>query len=185
MLWIMFFIGIAGILIFFVSIVLEIFSSYRDWDDIKTCSIKMLICIVLFIVSLLGFAGIINLSYNEVLQTGYFELVSIADNSQVSGKGNGGLFYVHVDIETDEVYSFYYKIANDGIKRGRVDVDATTLYEKDDCTPHIVEYTTYTKNKMNKILRCILAFGYGESSEKTYEIYTPEGTILRTFNLGL
>ncbi len=55
--------------------------------------------------------------------------------------------------------------------------EKVTIYEKDDCTPHVEEYTTYTKNKMNRILRMILAFGYGESSKKSYEIYIPTGTI--------
>lgn len=81
------------------------------------------------------------------------------------------------------VYSFYYKVSNGGIKRGKVNAEYTTIYEKDDCTPHVVEYTTYTKNKMNEVLRAVLVFGYEGSSQKTYEIYTPTGTILRTFSL--
>ena len=38
---------------------------------------------------------------------------------------------------------------------------------------------------MNKVLRNILAFGYGESIQKTYDIYTPKGTILKRFNLNI
>ena len=86
-------------------------------------------------------------------------------------------------VDTDEVYSFYYEVDNGGIKRGKVNADDTIIYEKENCTPHVVEYTTYTKNKMNNTLRVILAFGYGKSSHKTYEIYTTPGTVLRTFAL--
>lgn len=183
MLWILSVVGAIGAIIFFLLAVLEIFSSFRDWDDIRSWGIKMVICIALGAVGLLGLCGIDCLSYNEVSQTGNWELVSITDDSQISGKGSGGLFYVRVSVDTDEVYSFYYQVNDGGFRRGKVGADKTIIYEKDDCTPHIVEYTTYTKNKMNSILRAILAFGYGESSQKTYEIYTPKGTILRTFNL--
>ena len=184
MLWILFVVGGIGAIIFFLMCVVEIFSRYRDWDDIRSWGIKMVICIALAAGGFLGLCGIDCLSYNEVSQTGNWELVSITDDSQISGKGSGGLFYVRVSIDTEEVYSFYYQVNEGGFKRGKVDADTTTIYEKDDCTPHVVEYTTYTKNKMNSILRIILAFGYGESSQKTYEIYTPTGTILRTFNLN-
>lgn len=183
MLWILFVVGGIGAIIFFLMSVVEIFSSYRDWYDIRSWGIKMVICIALGTVGYLGLCGIERLSYDEVSQTGNWELVSITDDSQISGKGSGGLFYVRISIDTEEVYSFYYQVNDDGFKRGKVDADTTTIYEKDDCLPHVVEYTTYTKNKMNSILRIILAFGYGESSQKTYEIYTPTGTIFRTFNL--
>lgn len=178
MLWILFVVGGIEAINFFLMSVVEIFSSYRNWDNIRSLGIKMVICIALGTVGFLGLCGIGYLSYDEVSQTGNWELVSITDDSQISGKGSGGLFYVRVSIDTEEVYSFYYQVNDDGFKRGKVDADTTTIYEKDDCTPHVVEYTTYTKNKMNSILRIILAFGYGESSQKTYEIYTPTGTIL-------
>ncbi len=183
MLWILSVIGAIGAIIFFLLAVVEFFSWLRDWSDIRRWGKNMVICIALGAVGLLGLRGIECLSYNEVSQTGNLELVSITDDSQISGKSSRGLFYVRVSVDTDEVYSFYYQVNDDGFKRGKVDADTTIIYEKDDCTPHIVEYTTYTKNKMNNILRAILAFGYGESSQKTYEIYTPKGTILRTFNL--
>ena len=183
MLWILLVVGAIGTMIFFFMSVVEIFSSFTDWRDVRSWGKKMVICIALGAVGILGLFGIDCLSYTEVSQTGNWDLVSITDNSQISGKGSGGLFYVRVSVDTDEIYSFYYQVNDDGFRRGKVDADTTIIYEKDDCTPHIVQYTTYTKNKMNNILRAILAFGYGESSQETYEIYTPKGTILRTFNL--
>lgn len=183
MLWILLFVGGFGAIIMFLFAIVEMFSSYRVWSNVGSYAIRMGIFIVIGLVGLFGLSGIDALSYEEVAQTGDWELVSLTDNSELSGSGSVGLFYVHVSIDTDEVYSFYYEVNNGGVKRGKVDADYTTIYEKDDCTPHVVEYTTYTKNKMNKVLRAILAFGYGEPSQKTYEIYTPTGTILRTFFL--
>ena len=183
MLWILLIVGGFGALIMLIITIFVMFSSYRDWDDVGSYAIRMIIFIVIGLVGFFGLSGIGTLSYEEVTQTGDWELVSLTDNSEISGSGSGSLYYVHVSIDTNDVYSFYYEVNNGGVKRGKVDADYTTIYEKDDCTPHVVEHTTYTKNKMNKVLRAILAFGYGESSQKTYEIYTPTGTILRTFSL--
>ena len=182
MLWILLIIGILGAAIMLVATIDEMLSRFRDWKDVGNYAIRMVIFIVIGSVGFLGIRGINALSYEEVAQTGDWELVSLTNNRELSGSGSSGLFYVHISIDTDEVFSFYYEVNNDGIKRGKVDADYTTIYEKDDCTPHVVEYTTYTKNKMNEVLRAILTFRYGESSQKTYEIYIPTGTILRTFS---
>lgn len=181
MLWILLVVGAVGALIMLIWTIIDLFE--LDWYEARDCAIKFGICLVIGAVGLFGLAGIDALSYEEVSKTGDWELQSLSDNSQISCKGSGGLFYVYVSIDTNEVYSFYYKESDDGFKRGKVNADKTTIYERDNITPHVVEYTTYTKNRMNIILRAILAFGYGESSQETYEIYTPKGTILRTFEL--
>ena len=181
MLWILLVVGAVGALIMLIWTIIDLFE--LDWYEARDSAIKFGICLVIGAVGLFGLAGIDALSYEEVSKTGDWELQSLSDNSQISGKGSGGLFYVYVSIDTNEVYSFYYKESDDGFKRGKVNADKTTIYERDNITPHVVEYTTYTKNRMNIILRAILAFGYGESSQETYEIYTPKGTILRTFEL--
>lgn len=184
MLWILLVVGGLGALVMAILASAELFSSYyKDRNYIAVRAKCMGIFIVIGLVGLFGLSRIDDLSYEEVAQTDDWELVSLMDNSEISESGSGGLFYVHVSIDTDEVYSFYYKVNNGGVKRGKVDAEYTTIYEKDDCTPHVVEYTIYTKNKMNKVLRAILAFGYGETSQKTYEIYTPTGTILVTSSL--
>ena len=142
--------------------------------------------VILAIVGLIGFFGLDKIrtsTIEEISKTGEWDIVSLTDNSEVDGSTTGGLFYVYCSIDTDEVYSFYYETTDGGIKRGKVDADNTTIYEKEDCIPHVVEYTTYTKNKMNKTLREILAFGFGESSKKSYEIYAPSGSVIRTFSL--
>ena len=172
MLLILFVVGGIGAFAMLLFTIIEMFSSSRDWYYVRSYAIKMLI-----------FIGIDCLSYEEVSETGNWELMAITDDVRTSGKGSGGLFYVRMSIDTDEIYSFYYKVDDDSFKRGTVKTDSTVIHEKDDCTPHIVEYTTYTKYKMNEILLGILTFYSGESEQKNYDIYTPKGTILRTYTL--
>lgn len=148
-------------------------------------SIKMIVIagLIPIILGFIGYCAVKKFTYKEVQQTAHFELVPMTENSQISVIGSGGLSYVFVSSnDTNNFYSFYYK-ANDGsFKLIKVDVDATNVYEKDDCTPYVVEYTTYTKSKMNGILQFILTFKLDQSKEtpKAYEIYIPTGTFLRT-----
>lgn len=182
MLWILLGLGVLFTIALFLILVYELCSD-GYWDIIQDLVRKLVFFIALSAVGFLGICVIDFFSYyDKVSQTGNWKLVSIKDDSQNSGKGSAGLFYVRESIDKGKVYSFYYQDNDNGFKIGEVDADRTTIYEKDDCTPHVVEYTIYTKNRMNSILLIILAFVDGESSKKTYEIYIPKGTILRTFN---
>ncbi len=185
MLWILFAGGFIGAFAMFLAIIIEMLFSYgRDWSDVGRYAIRMGIFIVIGLVGFFGLGKIDTLLYKEVAQTGDRKLVSLTDNSEISGNGSGNLFYVIVSSDTDEIYSFYYETNNGSVKRCDVDADNATIYETDDCTPHIVEYTTHTKSKMNKVLSTILILGYDvESDQKTYEIYIPKGTAIRTFSL--
>ena len=183
MLWFLLAVGSIGVLSGLIFTLSEMIPSKKDWYRVRGFTVMMLVGIGMGLVGFFGLAGIDRLSYEEVSETGNWELMAIADDVRTSGEGSGGLFYVNMSIDTDEIYSFYYKVDDGGFKRGTVKADSTVIYEKDDCTPHIVEYTTYTKNKMNGILRGILAFGYGESEQKNYGIYTPKGTILMAYTL--
>lgn len=185
MLWILLAGGGIGACLMFVSAIHEMFDLWGEWENIGRYAIRMGISIVIGLVGLFGLFGINALSYEEVVKTCDWEMVSWKNNSEHSGSDSGVLFYVSESIGTCGCgfYSFYYEENNGGLKRVKVNTGYTIIYEKDDCTPHVVENTTYTKNKMNKILRAILTFECGEPSFKNYEIYTPTGTILRTFSL--
>lgn len=181
MLWILLVVGLFGAFGYLVYTICGIFSDNSDWNTVRYYAVRLGIFIVIGLVGFLGIRGIDSLNYKEVVQTADWELVSLTDNSDLSA--SSGLFYVYISIAMDDIYSYYYRLDDGGIKRGKLYAYHTTIYERVDCTPHVVEYTTYTKNHMNKILKVILAFGYGESLQRNYEIYAPPGTILRTFSL--
>ena len=78
----------------------------------------------------------------EVIENDEYNLVSLMDNNEISEINKSSLFYVHISIDTDDVYTFYYKMSsNGGIKRGKVDANCTIIYEKD----HILLYIQYIK----------------------------------------
>lgn len=180
MLWIIMIFCFIFAIVCFIFMIADLF--FADWRGTLTSFIGTCILSAIGFICLFALAKIAAWSYQETEQTASYELVSLQDNSQISGYGSGNLFYVYASIDTEEVYTYYYKF-NDGFKKGKINSDNVIIYEKDNCNPLILEYTTYTKGKMNGILRAILAFGYPNTSEKHYEIYVPKGTILQTFNL--
>ncbi len=181
MFWVLLFLGGIGTLIFLLEIAFGIYSRLYKRSELWRYGKNMIICIVLGVIGFLGLCDIGCHSYEEVSQTADWELVSITTDGSQNSTVNA---YVQTSIDSDNFYSFYYKVNDGGIKKGKADAYATIIRENDDCIPHIVEYTTYSKNKLNIIIRIIFAFGFGEGpSQKTYEIYIPTGSVLSTFNL--
>lgn len=180
------------IIAFFGSIVVAVFSIVfgifefldSNWDYFIHNVIKIIICVVIFLVSTFCLRAIGSKSYQETERTAEYELVSLQDNSQISGSARGGLFYVYASMDTDEVYMYYYK-SGDGYRKGKITSENVIIYEQENCTPTIVEYTTYTKVNMNGILEGILSFCLFRDEEKSYEFYVPKGTVVQTFSLDL
>ncbi len=183
MLWFILVLGGLGAILYFCLSILDL--TVLDFEASREHFVKFIKFFIVCLVGVFGLNGISNLNYEEIEKTGDWELISVADTVKISGEGSGGLFYVHVSVDSEDVYSYYYKLDNGGIKKGSVKAENTLIYENNDCTPHIVEYTTYTKNKMNKILWAIATFGIGDEESKSYEIYVPKNSILRTYSLGI
>lgn len=173
-----FFVGVGSLFFGFFDLLDHDFKSV--WHNVK----RIAICVVVFFVSAFCLGAIGARSYQETEKTAEYELVSLQDNSQISGYARGGLFYVYASMDTNEVYMYYYKFG-DGYRKGKITSENVIIYEREACTPTIVEYTTYTKVKMNGILEGLLSFCSFRDEEKSYEFYVPEGTVVQTFSLDL
>lgn len=182
MLWIIFFGSFVYGLYSLVCAIGNLFEC--DWKEAGLYGIKIIICVILFFASAFCLGGIIVNSYQETEKTAEYELVSLQDNSQISGFARGGLFYVYASMDTNEVYMYYYK-SGDGYRKGKITSENVIIYEQENCTPTIVEYTTYTKVNMNGILEGILTFCKFRDEEISYEFYVPKGTVVQTFSLDL
>lgn len=182
MLWITFggsfIVGIVAFVFLIANLIV------RDWKDALHSVIAIIICVVAFFVSAFGLGAIGSKSYQETEKTAEYELVSLQDNSQISGSARGGLFYVYASMDTNEVYMYYYK-SGDGYRKGKITSENVIIYEQENCTPTIVEYTTYTKINMNGVLEGILSFCKFRETEKSYEFYVPKGTVVQSFSLDL
>lgn len=123
-----------------------------------------------------------NSNYTEIKETAKYELVTLQDDSQIEGKIRGEMFYIYGSINTEEVYNFYYKTSDDGFVRGKVDANKAVIYEKDDCKPVVIEYTTYTKSTDEKLQKWLF-FWTTDIQVKNYKIYVPKGTVANEYSL--
>lgn len=78
----------------------------------------------------------------ETKQTKNYELVSIKDGNSIEANVSGGMFHTYVSVDTHGEYTFYYKLSDNSFKMGKINADNTVVFEDDNCSPHIVEYTT-------------------------------------------
>lgn len=183
MLWI---IGIVSAFIALVAFCGIFFYFFTDgWELSLSALIVTIIAVVITIGCFCGLNKIYDMRYQETKQTGEWTLVSLQDNSQLSGQLYGRTFYVRASIDTIERYTFYYKLENGGYKNGKVDAEHTTIFEQDSCTPHIVQHTVTFQNKMPKWLHNTLAFGFGNEQYDTFELYIPKGSLVQDFTLDL
>ena len=107
----------------------------RDLKEFKMCATCFLIFFLITIILSYACYKAESTIYEETSQTDYKELVSLTDNSEVSGEFTHRLFYVYASIDTNEVYTFYYKLDDGGYKRDKVDSNITTIYEVDGVIP--------------------------------------------------
>ena len=156
---------------------------YKSLDEFKMRATWFVVLLLITVIGIYACFKAESTKYEETSQTDYKELVSLADNSEVSGEFTHRLFYVYVSIDTNEVYTFYYKLDDGGYKRGKVDSTITTIYEVDGVIPHIEEYTFQKKYDLNPILEALLTSG--SSEEIYYKIYVPKGTVAKSYNLDL
>jgi hypothetical protein len=174
--------GFLGAIVALYTIIVDIIVADFNFREFVHYFIIFCTCAGIVFVGFSGDHLISTLECTETEQTNDWELISITEDSKISGKLSGNMLYIYATIDTDETYSFYYKMDNGGIKQGSINAQKATIFEVDDITPHVVEKTIYTYNKMNSVLRFILTFSLSEtSSQKNYEFYIPKGSILRTY----
>lgn len=111
-------------------------------------------------------------SYTETSMTREWELTPIKENGKIIYKDLENFKYVEVSHD-GKSYTVNCLIDNDRIRKDDVwervlEVDATTIYVRDDCVPYIVEYTT-----------TYYIDGVMKAQKHFYEIYTTTGTIYK------
>jgi hypothetical protein len=109
---------------------------------------------------------------------GKTKLVAIAG---VSSEINGTFILATGDVNSNQYYKFYYKLANGGYKFGKVSADNTTIYEDDGTDSYLEEI-----NKINKLSGLASWFTLPISEDVTmYAIHVPKGTVKVEHKLDL
>jgi len=113
------------------------------------------------------------------------KLISVKSDQEISGKGSGSLLYYALSIENLNTYSFYYELSDGGVQKESIDAKYTVIYEKDGCEPRVEKHKDM-KHFYHPIFMGVCTFKVYDSSDYSYhyEMYVPEGTILRKFRLN-
>ena len=186
MLVILFLLGGVGVIAVLAFITIEIgavfFTGWLDLITIKKYLMALLISCVVVLFSILGLKWVNSYTYSETKKTGEYELIPMnpINNNPIYDEERD--IYIAKNID-NQYYSFYYKTDN-GIKRGSIEVNKTTIYREENENPYLVVYTTTTKSKMNGILYRFLTFTLPESTEDTYELNTKMGSLIEEYPMN-
>ena len=134
------------------------------------------VCSIALVFSLIFIIGYETNSEMDETVVERLELVNLQDNSQIGGYG--GMYYVK--IQTSEVFCYYYRLDNGGVKFGKVRASEATIYQGD-YAPHIKTIEVIKKPYGMTVKQS--KFWLFHKGEKFYEIYVPEGTVVEEFNL--
>ena len=131
------------------------------------------IALVFSLIFIIGFETNIEIDETVVER---IELVNLQDNSQIGGYGGR----CYVKITTSEVYCYYYRLDDGGVKLGKVRASEATIYQGD-YIPCIKTIEACKKPYGMTVKQS--KFWLFHEGEKFYEIYVPEGTVVEEFNL--
>ena len=110
------------------------------------------------------------------------ELIAVQDNSL--SRTQTRLFLIGVNLEQEErFYYLFYQKEGDRIKFGKVPVDKTTIYEEERNNGLMKVYREKIASS-GSILNLLGAYGILYWDEK-YEIFVPQGSVIRKFQLDL
>lgn len=113
-------------------------------------------------------AAVASQNYSETSQTGDWTLLSFLDSNQFSNKDE------YCPSGNNCKYSFSYQDNDGNIQTKEVDISRVAIYVNENCSPHVVEYTTYPKCKMDIFLRALLILDLNVTPWETYEVYVPK-----------
>ena len=154
----------------------------EEWEPCFPFWIAWVITIICYIVTGIMWFGNLNTSAEPDIESTKTIIMCAKDNSNINGNMSGGIFYVSGSVEEDSVYRYYYKLEDGGMKQGQIPAKSTTIYYiEDNETPYLEEIITTeywideSKNPPERLF---------ETSETTYELYVPEGSVTTVFEFN-
>ena len=141
--------------------------------------IGIVVTVIAFIV--IGIMYLNNLEECEVpdVSTKISTVICAKDNSSIAGSISGSILYVHGSVSEESVYKYYYQLEDGGIKQGTIPADSTTIYFVETGEEAFLETVITTEywinNNNSPATRCL------ETSETTYKLYVPEGSVINAY----
>lgn len=169
-------------ILLFISVCLYILFHKKGKDHCVPFLIGEVVTVIAFVV-----AGIMYLNNIEECEVPHVSITSTKvicakDNSSITGSVSGSVFYVQGSVSEECVYKYYYQVEDGGIKQGTIPVDFTTIYFVESGEEAYLETIVTTEYSLNK--NNTPATIWHESSETTYKLYIPEGSITNVYEFN-
>lgn len=149
MLWLFFGIGLIEGVFFLIRSMIEMFYYKGKTGKLLGCVHKTIQYAVIFVLCFVGIQAIDLFSYQETVQTQDYKVAYVMDNQ------------------------LYYKVRANCT--GKIATNAeNVVIKEEECIPHIIEYTTYTRSKLSDFWRLVLVLDAFDPIVKSYEVYAPE-----------
>ena len=179
---------ISLIIIFVIVFVAANIAEYYEYLDRKIYKIASAVCIIGIVAEVFIVCMPTDTSNTptEEIQKWKNNLVAIRSGVRLEGSATGGLTFVVADIGEEDVYTFFYETSDGGYKKGKINSSNVTIYETDEEEPSIIKYKRiYDELSLEDETKSEVDYtkDYGEEYDVWYEIFVPEGTIVRNFSL--
>ncbi len=170
-------------ILLFISLCLYILFK-KDFDDCVPFWIGIVVTVIAFIVT--GIMYLNNIERCEVpdVSTTRVTVICAKDNSSITGSISGSILYVHGSVSEESVYQYYYQLEDGGIKQGTIPAESTTIYfveAGEEAYLETVITTEYWMNNNNIPATRCLELEALETSETTYKLYVPEGSVTNVY----
>ncbi len=155
----------------------------------KYSTVRTKIIVTSLFVLVICVCGVIiipNLTYQDKVQTNEYNVLQTVGDEQAIKKNKIAnedtyIFFFQDDDELQKIGDTYVP----SIKICNIRADDSTIYEEDIDRPYIIEYTIYTRSRLNDFWKNLLVFGMknaGASERKTYDIFIPKGTFIGDYD---
>jgi hypothetical protein len=146
-----------------------------DTDD-KVAGALVGCLIGVFLGLFVAFAFVMGGPQHASVERSRTPLVALQDTVSVQGR----FFLGSGSINGELVYVYYYETEDGGIRSGYVSANRSVVYEEDRADALVVTYEEYLEPSPFRLIS-----GYNGASSRTYKIYVPKGTVVRSFQLDL
>ena len=161
------------IILSFIMVCLCIWFDVFDFFDLDiVLPISVFVSIGSFIVAGILYIGNFDKCEYPDESTTRTNIISVKDNSYISGNMSGGIISVKGSVAEQSVYVYYYQLDDGGVYQGTIPANSTVLYfdvetEEEAYLETVVTTEYYWNNNDSPATRC------WETSNTKYKIHIP------------
>lgn len=148
---------------------------------------EMRIAIILFLIAVVSLVVALWLKkklryYEKKTETKY--IIAVNTERVVKGTSIGSMWHFATEITSQRTYTVYEKFKDGAYHSIDINANYTYVYEKDGTPPRVEKHISQLKYRFPVLTRFLILVKEDEESSWYYDMYVPEGSILRIYRLS-